>query len=229
MFAQLPAALQGNMQLAIRKSIVDANLKGSSRQTWIETARPLTSIGFTLSGGIVASKTAFASALVLTPFNLPIGSDLKSILASDVDCNSWVATTFKFGSLELCPNGQTSLACFSPKLGRSDRLAPWIHAKTVNDVPVTCSLLAAGIQSDGSAVADCYFHGFAINVYAEEQVCQITNRLVQTNRSLGNLDSTDMVRHTVLSALGRSLPVQMQPAFQTGQAQGFQMPGGRHF
>jgi len=183
------------MAALARKAVFEAGAHGASRQTWIEVARPMVAISFTNTGdpglGTVAG-VAYGVAYALTTFNLAIGSDLKNILASSNDCKNWNSSTFKFGNLELFPNGEGPLGVFDPKAEHVDHIAPWIHAKTINDVPVTCTVVNRTLAVDSNGIqfqtALAVFKGFVINVYAEEQVCQITNRLMQTDRSMGTLD-----------------------------------------
>jgi hypothetical protein len=217
------------MAALARKAVFEAGAHGASRQTWIEVARPMVSIAFTNTVLLGGAGVAYGAPWALTTFNLAIGTDLKNILAAANDCDNWNGVSFKFGNLELFPNGEGPLAVFDPRLEHVDHLAPWIHAKTINDVPVTCTLVnrtgvftAAGIYAQASNV----FKGFAINVYAEEQVCQITNRLMQTDRSMGTLDSMVQLRGMYSHALGMPLsPVMLQPSAQTG-ARFSPMPGG---
>lgn len=222
------------MAALARKAVFEAGAHGASRQTWIEVARPMVSISFTNTGatfnGLGGPIVAYGGIVILTTFNLAIGTDLKNILASAQDCDNFNALTFKFGNLELFPNGEGPLAVFDPRLEHVDHLAPWIHAKTINDVPVTCQVIcrAQGIvaATGANAAGAAYFRGFGINVYAEEQVCQITNRLMQTDRSMGTLDSMVQLRGMYSHALGMPLsPVMLQPSAQTG-ARFSPMPGG---
>jgi len=223
------------MAALARKAVFEAGAHGASRQTWIEVARPMVAISFTNTGdpglGTVAG-VAYGVAYALTTFNLAIGSDLKNILAAPNDCDNYNCSSFKFGNLELFPNGEGPLAAFDPRLQHVDHLAPWIHAKTINDVPVTCTVVNRTIVYTNSAGAPILvkahnnFKGFTINVYAEEQVCQITNRLMQTDRSMGTLDSMVQLRGMYSHALGMPLsPVMLQPSAQTG-ARFTPMPGG---
>ena len=222
------------MAALARKAVFEAGAHGASRQTWIEVARPMVSISFTNNtaafGGLAGLPVPYGGFVILTTFNLAIGTDLKNILATPQDVENFNATTFKFGNLELFPNGEGSLAVFHPQLEHVDHIAPWIHAKTINDVPVTCTLVCRATIANATAAAftqsAANFKGFAINVYAEEQVCQITNRLMQTDRSMGTLDSMVQLRGMYSHALGMPLsPVMLQPSAQTG-ARFTPMPGG---
>ena len=214
------------MAALARKAVFEAGAHGASRQTWIEVARPMVSISF---GGTPGVLTTANATLNLTPFNLAIGTDLKNILATTDDVENWTCSTFKFGNLELFPNGEGNLAVFDPRLDHVDHIAPWIHAKTINDVPVSCTITNRAVLSNGTTAyvfTVANFKGFSINVYAEEQVCQITNRLMQTDRSMGTLDSMVQLRGMYSHALGMPLsPVMLQPSAQTG-ARFTPMPGG---
>jgi hypothetical protein len=221
------------MAALARKAVFEAGAHGASRQTWIEVARPMVSISFTNTtaalGGLGGNIVPYGGLVTLTTFNLAIGTDLKNILASAGDCENFNGISFKFGNLELFPNGEGSLAVFDPRLEHVDHIAPWIHAKTINDVPVTATVICRAITQGTTAPAiqsAAYFKGYAINVYAEEQVCQITNRLMQTDRSMGTLDSMVQLRGMYSHALGMPLsPVMLQPSAQTG-ARYTPMPGG---
>ena len=232
--AAMQPAHAAQMTALARKAVFEAGAHGASRQTWIEVARPMVSISFTnttaLAGGLGGLPVAWGATVVLTTFNLAIGTDLKNILASPQDVENFNCSTFKFGNLELFPNGEGSLSVFHPQLEHVDHIAPWIHAKTINDVPVTCTLVCrASIPLQATSTfgqASANFKGFSINVYAEEQVCQITNRLMQTDRSMGTLDSMVQLRGMYSHALGMPLsPVMLQPSAQTG-ARFTPMPGG---
>jgi len=221
------------MAALARKAVFEAGAHGASRQTWIEVARPMVCISFTNTDaitGLGSAGVAYGATVVLATFNLAIGSDLKNILASSNDCKNWNSSTFKFGNLELFPNGEGPLGVFDPKAEHVDHIAPWIHAKTINDVPVTCTVVNRTLAVDSNGIqfqtALAVFKGFVINVYAEEQVCQITNRLMQTDRSMGTLDSMVQLRGMYSHALGMPLsPVMLQPSAQTG-ARFTPMPGG---
>jgi hypothetical protein len=218
------------MAALARKAVFEAGAHGASRQTWIEVARPMVSIAFTNTVLLGGPTIAYGQPWVLTPFNLAIGTDLKNILAAANDCDGWNGLTFKFGNLELFPNGEGPLTVFDPRLEHVDHIAPWIHAKTINDVPVTCTVInrSVGVLATTGqfTLSANVFKGFAINVYAEEQVCQITNRLMQTDRSMGTLDSMVQLRGMYSHALGMPLsPVMLQPSAQTG-ARFTPMPGG---
>src|SRR5271166_1555966 len=217
------------MAALARKAVFEAGAHGASRQTWIEVARPMVSIAFTNTVLLAGPAVAYGTPWVLTTFNLAIGTDLKNILAAANDCDNWNGLTFKFGNLELFPNGEGPLTVFDPRLEHVDHIAPWIHAKTINDVPVTCTVINRSVNAfpgPAYALAANVFKGFAINVYAEEQVCQITNRLMQTDLSMGTLDSIVQLRGMYSHALGMPLsPVMLQPSAQTG-ARFTPMPGG---
>jgi hypothetical protein len=217
------------MAALARKAVFEAGAHGASRQTWIEVARPMVSIAFTNTVLLAGPAVAYGTPWILTTFNLAIGTDLKNILAAANDCDNWNGLTFKFGNLELFPNGEGPLTVFDPRLEHVDHIAPWIAAKTINDVPVTCTVINRSVNAfpgPAYALAANIFKGFAINVYAEEQVCQITNRLMQTDRSMGTLDSMVQLRGMYSHALGMPLsPVMLQPSAQTG-ARFTPMPGG---
>jgi len=220
------------MAALARKAVFEAGAHGASHQTWIEVARPMVSIGFAnttgANNGMGGAIIAYGGVQILTGFNLAIGSDLKNILCSAQDCDNFNGVTFKFGNLELFPNGEGPLSVFDPRLEHVDHLAPWIHAKTINDVPVSAQVICRATTTNiaAPALGAAMFKGFAINVYAEEQVCQITNRLMQTDRSMGTLDSMVQLRGMYSHALGMPLsPVMLQPSAQTG-ARFTPTPGG---
>src|SRR5271157_6089297 len=98
--AMMQPAHAAQMAALARKAVFEAGAHGASRQTWIEVARPMVSIGFTNTTALAAVVTyGVANAVVLTTFNLAIGTDLKNILASAGDCEDWNASSFKFGNL----------------------------------------------------------------------------------------------------------------------------------
>ncbi len=220
----------GQIAMMARKIVFEAGANGSAIQSWIEIARPLTSTGFNqATAAAIETPTAFGADITLNPFDLAIGADLKSILVCRKDADSWIGTTFKFGTLELFPNGFATLASFDVALDRCDRLAPWINAKTSQSINVTCTLtnmayVFTAAQADGKSLN--VFNGFAINCYQDEQVCAIQNRLVQTERSMGNLDAMNAVRGMYNVAL--SIPMttmQVQPSAATGpRPGGYQNP-----
>jgi len=219
------AAIPGpqRMQLAAlaRNSVFSAGAMGSAFQSWKEVARPLVSIGFndsTAAGhaGPGGAGIAVGASTTFPQSSLPVGTDLKSITCTVIDIDTgWMATSFKIGTLELFPQGLDNLTIFDPRLEHVDRIAPWIMSELIVDLTLNAVLFNGGPTV--VAASTQVFHGFSFNVFAATSVCQIQNRLKQTERAMGNLDAMDHLRG--MYSVGLGLPfhtTMMQPSAAIG-------------
>jgi hypothetical protein len=228
--AQNLAGFPGAQRIGLLNSVYAAGAHGSARQSWIELARPLSTINLNAPFATQTGAPTATGANLVVPGTgltvpLPIGMDIKNILCSvaDIDVFQWGFVQLTFGTLVLVnpvsSPGPGSLAPFDPRMEHVDRVAPWIGAKT--KVDVQCSAIVQNNFFGGNGIAlgtgSVIFHGFSIQAYQEEQVCAIQTRIEPTGRNVGNYDIIAHLMHgyAAISQTAPQYPVN-QPAAQTG-------------
>ncbi len=113
---------------------------------------------------------------------LPIGTEMHSITTIASDDPNWYVEHFWFGTLDIVSyqgTGRINLSTFSKLV---ERIAPYALGRTRVDVQLRARLRC---RTDGAK-----FGGFNVNVFCEENVCIIANRITLTARAPDPLPST---------------------------------------
>lgn len=144
----------------------------------------------------------------LETIQLPIGSEVLALDASDEDGPNWEVIGLTFGSLNVVSHYGARVALASLlHLTCGDLLSPFDGKKTKVDVQVTAQLVC---KTDGAT-----FAGYRLSLYMEEQLCCIQTRVEPADAHGERGDPFPRQRHILrhVVALVVDTPVDKMRAF----------------